>query len=82
MTRVHALVAVPVLLTAVLGLAGCRGAERAALPAPAASSPAPASGPGRASGSVASTGPLADVEATVDAIEHDVDSDSGSDAGR
>jgi hypothetical protein len=60
MTGSRALLAVPVVV-AVFGLAGCRGAERAAPP-------------------VVSADPLAGVEATVDGIEHDVDTDAGSDA--
>jgi hypothetical protein len=75
MSRSPVLVAVPVMVVAVLGLAGCRGAERAALPAPGVSS-AP-----HVSGTAKAADPLADVEATVNVIEHDVDADAGSDSG-
>jgi hypothetical protein len=76
MCRTRVLVVVPVAVLGVLGLGGCRGADRAALPAPA-----PRSAPA-ASGSAAD--PLAGIESTVDVVERDVDADSRSDsaAGR
>jgi hypothetical protein len=67
MNRARALVALSVVL-AVLGLGGCRGADRAALPAP---TPA---------GAAASADPLAGIEHEVDSVERDVDSDSDADS--
>jgi hypothetical protein len=67
MNRARALVALAVLL-AVLGLAGCRGAERATHPA--------------ATPSGASADPLAGIEHEVDAVERDVDSDADTGPGR
>ena len=82
MSRIRVLVVVPVVVLGVLGLSGCRGADRAALPAPTLQ-PVPAlrSAPA-ASGSPAD--PLAGIESTVDAVERDVDADSRPDsaAGR
>jgi hypothetical protein len=75
---------VPVLLCVLL-LGGCRGAEKAARPAsPVSASPVSAN---RVSGNPVSGNPLAGIEATVDAVERDVDSDasgagSGADLGR
>lgn len=58
---------VPVVVLCALGLGGCRGADRAALPA------APAT---------ATAGdPLAGIEYEVDAVERDLDSDADADAG-
>jgi hypothetical protein len=54
-----------------LGLGGCRGAERAA--PPAVSSPVPAAGSAVAD-------PLTEIEATVDAVERDVDVDADTGA--
>jgi hypothetical protein len=68
MNRARALVALSVLL-AVLGLAGCRGAERGALPA------------STSSGAAASADPLAGIEHEVDSVERDVDSDANPDTG-
>jgi hypothetical protein len=78
MSGSRALLAVPVVLAAVLGLAGCRAAERTALPAVPSSSGGSSS---HGSRTTAATDPLAGVEATVDAVEHDVDADAGSDSG-
>jgi hypothetical protein len=78
MSGSRALLAVPVVLAAVLGPAGCRGVERAALPVPVVSSPAVAPSSLRTGSTTAD--PLAGVEATVDAIEHDVDTDAGADS--
>jgi hypothetical protein len=65
-------VAAVLLLLFALVLGGCRSADRAA------ASATPAAGPG-STGSRAgtSTDPLADVEATVDAVERDVAADAG-----
>ena len=62
------LVAVPVVVTCVLGLGACRGDDRAAPPA------APVVASSAASASAAD--PLAGIEAQVDAVERDVDSDA------
>ena len=59
------LVAVPVVVACVLGLGGCRGGDRAAPPA----APVVAS-------SAAAADPLAGIEAQVDAVQRDVDSDA------
>jgi hypothetical protein len=69
MNRAHVLVALSVLL-AVLGLGGCRGADRAALPAPTSA------------GAAASTDPLAGIEHEVDSVERDVNSDADTGSGR
>ena len=61
------LVAVPVVVACVLGLGGCRGGDRAAPPA------APVV-PSAVSAFAAD--PLAGIEAQVDAVERDVDSDA------
>jgi hypothetical protein len=65
-------VAAVLLLLVALVLGGCRSADRAA------ASETPAAGPA-STGSRAgtSTDPLADVEATVDAVERDVAADAG-----
>ena len=60
------LVAVPVVVTCVLGLGGCRGDDRAAPPA----------APVVASSAASAADPLAGIEAQVDAVERDVDSDA------
>jgi hypothetical protein len=65
-SRARMLVAVPLVVLAVLGLAGCRGADRGAVSAP----PATAS----------SADPLAGIESEVDSVERDVDSDATADA--
>jgi hypothetical protein len=75
-TGSRALIAVPVLVAAAIGLAGCQEAERAA-PAQGSSG---GSSP-HASGPAATSDPLAGVEATVDTVERDVDSDADADAG-
>jgi hypothetical protein len=62
---------------AALVLGGCRAADRALTTAPATGSP-PVASDGARSGSA---DPLADVEATVDAVDRDVDADAGA-AGR
>jgi hypothetical protein len=81
------LVAIPVVAACALGLGGCRGGDRAALPAaPAVSTPAlstPAATPAVAAGSgarahAAAGDPLAGIESEVDAVERDVSSDAGS----
>ena len=69
MNRARALVALSVVLLAVLGLTGCRGAGRETSPAATSSS------------SSASADPLAGIEHEVDSVERDVDSDTDSDAG-
>jgi hypothetical protein len=73
--RLAAVVAVPVVVAGVLGLGGCRGAERAALPAPRSTDVPARAGP-------AAADPLAGIESEVDAVERDVDSDSGAAGGR
>ena len=70
----------PVVLTvavAALVLGGCRTADRALATAPATGSPSVVSDSARSG----SADPLADVEATVEAVERDVDGDAGA-AGR
>jgi hypothetical protein len=62
---------------AALVLGGCRTADRALTTAPATGSPAVVSDGARSG----SADPLADVEATVDAVERDLDADAGA-AGR
>jgi hypothetical protein len=62
---------------AALLLGGCRAADRALTTAPGTGSPAVASNGARSD----SADPLADVEATVDAVEDDLDADAGA-AGR
>ena len=77
------LVVLPVLVACVLGLGGCRGADRTAPPAvstPAASTPAAAARSAAAAGTAGD--PLAGIESEVDAVERDVDSDAGSAPGR
>jgi type IV pilus biogenesis protein CpaD/CtpE len=65
-------VAAVLLLLVALVLGGCRSADRAA------ASATPAAGPAStASRAGTSTDPLADVEATVDAVERDVAADAG-----
>jgi hypothetical protein len=77
MSRTHVLVVVPMVVLGVLGLGGCRGADRAALPTP---QPAPQSAAvPRFAASAAD--PLAGIESSVDAVERDVDADSRADAG-
>ena len=66
-------VAAVLLLLVALVLGGCRSADRAA--ASATPAPGPASTGSRAG---TSTDPLADVEATVGAVERDVDVDAGA----
>jgi hypothetical protein len=78
--RARVLVVLPVLVACVLGLGGCRGGDRAALPA--VSTPA-ASTPARSGAAAGTTGdPLAGIESEVAAVERDVDSDAGSAPGR
>ena len=74
--RASALLVLTAAVAAVL-LGGCRPADRALTTAPATGSPAVVSD-GAHSGSA---DPLAGVEATVDAVERDVDADAGA-AGR
>ena len=62
---------------AALVLGGCRTADRALTTAPATGSPAVVSDGARSG----SADPLAYVEATVDAVERDLDADAGA-AGR
>ena len=62
---------------AALLLGGCRAADRALTTAPGTGSSAVASDGARSG----SADPLADVEATVDAVERDLDADAGA-AGR
>ena len=62
---------------AALVLGGCRTADRVLTTAPATGSPAVVSDGARSG----SADPLADVEATVDAVERDLDADAGA-AGR
>ena len=57
------LVAVPVVVACVLGLGGCRDGDHAAPPATPVVAPSAAD-------------PLAGIEAQVDAVERDVDSDA------
>lgn len=59
---------------ATLVLGGCRSADRALTTAPATGSPAVVSDGARSG----SADPLGDVEATVDAVERDVDADAGA----
>jgi hypothetical protein len=66
-----------VVAVAALVLSGCRTADRALTTAPATGSPAGVSDGARSG----SADPLAVVEATVDAVERDVDADAGA-AGR
>jgi hypothetical protein len=61
---------VPLVVLSVLGLAGCDGGGRGPAPAAVAGTRAPAP----------AADPLADVEASVDAIARDLDADA--DAGR
>ena len=74
--RASALLVLTAAVAALL-LGGCRSADRALTTAPATGSPAVVSD-GAHSGSA---DPLAGVEATVDAVERDVDADAGA-AGR
>jgi hypothetical protein len=74
MSRPRVLVVVPLVVLGVLGLGGCRGADRAASPAPAPHSAVPRS-------AASAPDPLAGIESSVDAVERDVDADSRSDAG-
>jgi hypothetical protein len=62
---------------AALVLGGCRTTDRALTTAPATRSPAAESADARSG----SADPLAGVEATVDAVERDLDADAGA-AGR
>jgi hypothetical protein len=73
MSRPRVLVVVPLVVLGVLGLGGCRGADRAALPAPQ-SAAVPRS-------AASAADPLAGIESSVDAVERDVDADSRADAG-
>ncbi len=66
-----------IVVVAALVLGGCRSADRALTTAPATGSPAVVSDGARSG----SADPLADVEATVDAVERDLDADAGA-AGR
>jgi len=74
--RTPALLVLAAAVTALL-LGGCRAADRALTTAPGTGSSAVASDGARAG----SADPLADVEATVDAVERDLDADAGA-AGR
>ena len=74
--RTPALLVLAAAVTALL-LGGCRAADRALTTAPGTGSSAVASDGARSD----SADPLADVEATVDAVERDLDADAGA-AGR
>jgi type IV pilus biogenesis protein CpaD/CtpE len=69
-------VAAVLLLLVALVLGGCRSADRAAAPATPAAGPA-----STGSRTGISTDPLADVEATVGAVERDADIATDADAG-
>jgi hypothetical protein len=74
--RTPALLVLTAAVTALV-LGGCRTADRALTTTPATGSPVVASDGARSG----SADPLADVEATVDAVERDLDADAGA-AGR
>ena len=74
--RTPALLVLAAAVTALL-LGGCRAADRALTTAPGTGSSAVASDGARSG----SADPLSDVEATVDAVERDLDADAGA-AGR
>jgi hypothetical protein len=81
--------AVPVVVACALGLGGCRGGDRVALPVatpavapPSASAPAVSTRSGAVRSGSAATGaaadPLAGIESEVDAVERDLDADADS----
>lgn len=79
MSHLRGAVVVSLAVLSVLGPAGCRAGERVAAPAVTTSTPVARSAP---SGTAASADPLADVEASVDAVARDLDADAAPDGGR